>query len=121
MGSSPVHNGAMTPVIRGISSMATRQLLAELATDYEQRTGCAVRIESVGGVDAGVTVIAIGAAPMRLCSSAIVVGIILVPTPVAAGTATWNERCCRQPRRRRASHRQRMPASRRLRSSRDWL
>src|SRR5438128_1546115 len=42
----------MTSLLRGISSMATRQLLAELATDYEQRTGCAVRIESVGGVDA---------------------------------------------------------------------
>lgn len=38
--------------LRGISSMATRQLLAELAADYEQRTGQRVEIESVGGVDA---------------------------------------------------------------------
>lgn len=39
-------------VIRGISSMATRQVLAELAAAYERKADCAVRIESVGGVDA---------------------------------------------------------------------
>jgi molybdate transport system substrate-binding protein len=38
--------------IRGISSMATRQVLAELAAHYERRAHCTVRIESVGGVDA---------------------------------------------------------------------
>lgn len=38
--------------IRGISSMATRQLLAELVKDYQSTTGQAVAIESVGGVDA---------------------------------------------------------------------
>ncbi len=32
--------------------MATRQLLAELGADFEQRSGCAVAIEAVGGVDA---------------------------------------------------------------------
>ena len=32
--------------------MATRQLLADLVAPYEQRAGCAVEIESVGGVDA---------------------------------------------------------------------
>ncbi len=32
--------------------MATRQVLAELGTAFEQRTGCAVAIEAVGGVDA---------------------------------------------------------------------
>ena len=32
--------------------MATRQVLAELAADYVGRSGCAVAIESVGGVDA---------------------------------------------------------------------
>lgn len=42
----------MTAVIRAISSMATRQLLAELAADYERRTGIRVAVESVGGVDA---------------------------------------------------------------------
>lgn len=38
--------------LTGISSMATRQLLAELAQDYQARSGQAVAFESVGGVDA---------------------------------------------------------------------
>lgn len=38
--------------IRGISSMATRQVLAELASAYRERSGVAIEIESVGGVDA---------------------------------------------------------------------
>jgi molybdate transport system substrate-binding protein len=42
----------MSERITGISSMATRALLADLARGYEQRSGCAVAIESVGGVDA---------------------------------------------------------------------
>ena len=46
---------AQTPVtgsIRGISSMATRQVLAELSAAFAQQTGSTVEIESVGGVDA---------------------------------------------------------------------
>ena len=42
----------MQIVIKGISSMATRQLLAELAAAFEQQSGCVVAFESVGGVDA---------------------------------------------------------------------
>ena len=42
----------MSERITGISSMAMRQVLAELARGFEQRSGCAVAIESVGGVDA---------------------------------------------------------------------
>ena len=42
----------MNPTIKGISSMATRQLLAELVADFEQRSDWKVAIESVGGVDA---------------------------------------------------------------------
>jgi molybdate transport system substrate-binding protein len=38
--------------ITGISSMATRQVLAELAELYTRQTGQRVAIESVGGVDA---------------------------------------------------------------------
>ncbi len=38
--------------IGGISSMATRHVLADLAGAYESRTGTGVSIESVGGVDA---------------------------------------------------------------------
>jgi len=41
-----------TPAIRGISSMATRPLLAELTAAHTAATGQAVAIESVGGVDA---------------------------------------------------------------------
>jgi len=41
-----------TTRIVGISSMATRQVLAELADAYCQRSGVAVSFESVGGVDA---------------------------------------------------------------------
>lgn len=43
---------AMTATLKGISSMATRQVLGELARAWEQRSGCKVEIESVGGVDA---------------------------------------------------------------------
>ncbi len=42
----------MTSRISGISSMATRQVLADLCAAFEQRSGCEVAIESVGGVDA---------------------------------------------------------------------
>jgi molybdate transport system substrate-binding protein len=42
----------MTTSIRGISSMATKQVLAELTQAYERQTGVKVQIESVGGVDA---------------------------------------------------------------------
>jgi len=42
----------MAALIRAISSMATREVLAELSAAYERRSGCAVALESVGGVDA---------------------------------------------------------------------
>lgn len=42
----------MSHALKGISSMATRQLLAELCAEFTRRTGCQVQIESVGGVDA---------------------------------------------------------------------
>ena len=38
--------------ITGISSVATRQVLADLASAYEQQSGVTVAISSVGGVDA---------------------------------------------------------------------
>lgn len=41
-----------TPGIKGISSMATRQLLAELLSSFEKLSGCNAVIEAVGGVDA---------------------------------------------------------------------
>src|SRR6188768_3719812 len=42
----------MNPAITGISSMASKALLAELTRAYVQRSGHQVEIESVGGVDA---------------------------------------------------------------------
>lgn len=42
----------MASTITGISSMATKALLAELASAYTQSSGTTVAIESVGGVDA---------------------------------------------------------------------
>jgi len=42
----------MSTQINGISSMATRQVLAELVARFQQKTGQSVHIESVGGVDA---------------------------------------------------------------------
>jgi molybdate transport system substrate-binding protein len=42
----------MAATITGISSMATRQLLAELGGAFRQKTGQSVAIESIGGVDA---------------------------------------------------------------------
>ena len=39
-------------VIRGISSMATRQVLADLVAGFAQQSGTQAAIESVGGVDA---------------------------------------------------------------------
>src|SRR4051794_17225968 len=42
----------MTPPITGLSSMATRQILADLAASYEERTGQPVAIRSLGGVEA---------------------------------------------------------------------
>lgn len=43
---------AVVERITGIASMATRHLLAQLAADFERRSGRPVAFESVGGVDA---------------------------------------------------------------------
>lgn len=42
----------MAPMITGISSMATRQVLGELVHRYRAATGRTVSIEAIGGVDA---------------------------------------------------------------------
>jgi molybdate transport system substrate-binding protein len=42
----------MTAPLTGISSMATRQVLNELAQAYQQRSGRNVAVEAIGGVDA---------------------------------------------------------------------
>jgi molybdate transport system substrate-binding protein len=43
---------AMTITLKGISSMATRQVLAGLVEMFQQQSGWRIQIESVGGVDA---------------------------------------------------------------------
>jgi molybdate transport system substrate-binding protein len=48
----------MKPIVTGISSMATRQVLADLTADYEAGADASVHIESVGGVDAAKRVMA---------------------------------------------------------------
>lgn len=85
----------MTLPITGISSMATRQVLAELTAAYEQRAGCTVQIESVGGVDAArrvqagelfdVVVLAADAIDKLIAAGAAVAGskVDLVHSPVA--------------------------------------
>ena len=40
------------PKLTGLSSMATRRILADLAQDYESQTGAPVEIRSMGGVEA---------------------------------------------------------------------
>jgi molybdate transport system substrate-binding protein len=45
-------NTTTSSVIKGISSMATRQLLAQLVADYKKSATVDIAIESVGGVDA---------------------------------------------------------------------
>jgi molybdate transport system substrate-binding protein len=69
-----LESGAMqtpTPpvVLRGISSMATKSLLADLAQAYLAQTGVSVQIESVGGVDAAKRVQAGEAFDMVLLAS----------------------------------------------------
>lgn len=58
-----------TPVLTGISSMATRAVLAELAAGFEAATGVRVVIESVGGVDAAKRVAAGEAVDLVLLAS----------------------------------------------------
>ena len=48
----------MTQPLTGISSMATRALLAELLAHYPAAGGCEPQLESVGGVDAAKRVLA---------------------------------------------------------------
>jgi molybdate transport system substrate-binding protein len=52
------NSGSGQPVLKGLSSMATRQLLVELLALYAAQGGCALQLESVGGVDAAKRVLA---------------------------------------------------------------
>ena len=59
----------MSAALAGISSMATRLILGELAQRYEAKTGVAVDIRSMGGVDAARLVRAGEAADMVVLAS----------------------------------------------------
>lgn len=94
----------MSSLIRGISSMATRQVLGELAAAYEQRSGSSVQIESVGGVDAArrvqagepfdVVVLASDAIDKLVASGAVAAGskVDLVRSPVAVAVRASTQR-----------------------------
>jgi molybdate transport system substrate-binding protein len=64
-----MQTSSSTLVLRGISSMATKALLAELAQAYLAQTGVSAQIESVGGVDAAKRVQAGEAFDMVLLAS----------------------------------------------------
>ncbi len=53
----------------GLSSMATRRILADLAQDYESQTGVRVEIRSMGGVEAAKLVRAGGATDIVVLAS----------------------------------------------------
>jgi molybdate transport system substrate-binding protein len=91
----PVMTASRGAPLTGISSMATRAVLAELASAYEARSGQAVAIESVGGVDAArrvqageafdVVILASDAIDRLIASGHVVEGsrVDLVRSPVA--------------------------------------
>jgi molybdate transport system substrate-binding protein len=64
-----MQTSSSTLVLRGISSMATKALLADLTQAYLAQTGVSVQIESVGGVDAAKRVQAGEAFDMVLLAS----------------------------------------------------
>ena len=72
--------------ITGISSMATRALLADLATAYTRQTGVDVAIESVGGVDAAKR-IAAGESFDIVVLASDAIGKLLAAGRVVAGSA----------------------------------
>ncbi len=90
----------MTATLRAISSMATRQVLTELATAYEQGAGVVVCVESVGGVDAArrvqagepfdVVLLAADAIDKLAAAGAVLAGskVDLVQSPVAVAVRT---------------------------------
>ena len=95
------HGGAIH--ITGISSMATRQVLAELTTAFSERSGHTIAIESVGGVDAAkrvqageafdVVILASDAIDKLIAAGAIVPGsrVDLVRSGVAVAVRAGNE------------------------------
>jgi molybdate transport system substrate-binding protein len=62
--------------VTGLSSMATRRILADLAQDYESQTGVRVEIRSMGGVEAA-----------KLVRAGEATDIVVLPSKVMASLA----------------------------------
>jgi molybdate transport system substrate-binding protein len=77
----------MSAPIRVISSMATRQVLADLVQRFEQQGGAKVQVESVGGVDAAKRVRA-GEVFDAVVLAANVIDELVAEGHVLAGTRT---------------------------------
>jgi molybdate transport system substrate-binding protein len=75
--------------LRGISSMATRQVLAELLAAYEQQTGQRAVIEAVGGVDAAKRVQAGEAFDVVVLASDAIDKLIAAGAIVAGSRTDW--------------------------------
>jgi molybdate transport system substrate-binding protein len=94
----------MSTRITGISSMATRQVLAELAEAWRRQRGVEVALESVGGVDAArrvqagepfdVVMLASDAIDRLIAAGALVAGsrVDLVRSPVAVAVRSGSAR-----------------------------
>lgn len=77
------------PPLRGISSMATRQVLSELAASWQACGGASVAIESVGGVDAARRVQAGEAFDVVLLASDAIDKLIASGHAVAGSKVDW--------------------------------
>jgi molybdate transport system substrate-binding protein len=65
----------MSERLTGLSSMATRRILADLAQDYESQTGVGVEIRSMGGVEAAKLVRAGEATDVVILASKVMAGL----------------------------------------------
>ena len=79
----------MPPPLRGISSMATRQVLADLAIAWQAAGGLPVTIESVGGVDAAQRVQAGEALDVVLLASDAIDKLIASGHAMAQSKVDW--------------------------------
>lgn len=77
------------PVLRAISSMATRAVLAELVQAWQQQGGRPVALESVGGVDAARRVQAGEALDVVLLASDAIAALIAGGHAVAGSQVDW--------------------------------
>lgn len=77
------------PRLRGISSMATKAILADLTALYASQTGVRVEVESVGGVDAAKRVQAGEALDLVLLASDAIERLIASGHVLAGSRSDW--------------------------------